>query len=541
MTQKYFLLPTAAGEARIANAQALGIPFRLSQMGVGDGNGALPVPNRERTELANEKRRADLNSLAPDPANPGQFIAEQVIPADEGGWWIREAGLYDDSGVLCYYSNVPETYKPRLAEGAGRTQVIRLVIIVTGDVRVDLKVDPSIVLATRDHVDRSVSQAALRGACKAATRVATVDNLVTLSGLQIVDDVQLVEGDRILVKNQLVEGDNGIYLAAEGNWTRAPDADADEKVRSGMLVPVDEGALNCESLWQLTSLVPVTVSTTPLRFKRAGADYFAPLASPSFIGAPTAPTPAPGDSTARLATTAFVTAAVASATRTEIGRIVLETRTTVRAGYLKLNGVLLTRADYPELWAYAIASGAVVSDADWTDGSHGAFSTGDDETTFRIPDFRGEHLRMWDAGRGVDQSRTVGSWQASQNMSHTHVASASAAPDHSHSAWTDAQGWHGHHGWTHAAGNHNHGVGGGISVQPVGRWSYRDAGGTDSVMSGFAGNHMHEFNTEGAGTHSHHIGIGYGGSHHHTVTIQNAGGTEVRVRNVAVGAFIRAF
>lgn len=156
MTQRFFLLPTAAGEARIASALAIGTSLRLTHMAVGDGNGVLPEPTRDRISLVNEKRRAPLNALTPDPDNPGQYIAEQVIPAEVGGWWIREGGLYDENGDLCYYSNIPETYKPRLAEGSGRTQVIRLVVLVTGSVSVELKIDPSVVMATRQYVDDRV-------------------------------------------------------------------------------------------------------------------------------------------------------------------------------------------------------------------------------------------------------------------------------------------------------------------------------------------------------------------------------------------------
>ena len=115
MPQTYFIIPTAAGEAKMANAQALGQPFLLTEMGVGDGNGALPVPDRNRTTLVNERRRAPINTLAPDAANPGQYLAEQIIPENVGGWWIRELGLYDADGTLCFIGNCPETYKPQLA------------------------------------------------------------------------------------------------------------------------------------------------------------------------------------------------------------------------------------------------------------------------------------------------------------------------------------------------------------------------------------------------------------------------------------------
>lgn len=153
MSQTYFAILTAIGEAKLANATALGSTLQLTQMGVGDGNGSTPLPNRSQTALVRENRRAPLNRLFVDPANASQIIAEQVIPEEIGGWWIREIGLYDTDGNLCAVANCPDTYKPVLAEGSGRTQVIRVVLIVSNTAAVQLKIDPAIVLATRGYVD----------------------------------------------------------------------------------------------------------------------------------------------------------------------------------------------------------------------------------------------------------------------------------------------------------------------------------------------------------------------------------------------------
>ncbi|WP_426346504.1 phage tail protein [Cronobacter universalis] len=153
MTAKYFALLTNQGAARLANAAALGTKLNLTQLAVGDGGGSLPVPDTTQTRLINEKRRAPLNMLSVDPVNTSQIIAEQIIPESEGGYWIREIGLYDDAGVLIAVANCPETYKPQLQEGSGRTQTIRLVLVVSATDAVALKIDPSVVLATRKYVD----------------------------------------------------------------------------------------------------------------------------------------------------------------------------------------------------------------------------------------------------------------------------------------------------------------------------------------------------------------------------------------------------
>ncbi|HID2485893.1 TPA: phage tail protein [Enterobacter cloacae] len=156
MATKYFALLTNIGAAKLANATALGAQVEITQMAVGDGNGALPTPNPAQTALVHELRRAQLNMLTVDPVNTNQIIAEQVIPEDAGGWWIREIGLFDKDGDMIAVANCAETYKPQLQEGSGRVQVIRVILIVSSTEAVTLKIDPSVVLATRKYVDDAV-------------------------------------------------------------------------------------------------------------------------------------------------------------------------------------------------------------------------------------------------------------------------------------------------------------------------------------------------------------------------------------------------
>ncbi|HGX4455441.1 TPA: phage tail protein [Escherichia coli] len=156
MTVKYYAILTNQGAARLANATMLGSKLNLTQMAVGDANGVLPTPDPAQTKLINQKRIAPLNLLSVDPNNQSQIIAEQIIPESEGGFWIREIGLYDDEGVLIAVANCPETYKPQLQEGSGRTQTIRMILVVTNTEAITLKIDPSVVLATRKYVDDEV-------------------------------------------------------------------------------------------------------------------------------------------------------------------------------------------------------------------------------------------------------------------------------------------------------------------------------------------------------------------------------------------------
>ncbi|EMH4120032.1 phage tail protein, partial [Yersinia enterocolitica] len=156
MTARFFALLTNIGAAKLANATALGTRLEITHMAVGDGGGTLPTPNPAQTQLVNEQRRAALNTLSVDPINTSQIIAEQVIPEAEGGWWIREIGLLDKDGDLIAIANCAETYKPLMQEGSGRTQTIRVILIVSSTAAVSLKIDPSVVLATRKYVDDKV-------------------------------------------------------------------------------------------------------------------------------------------------------------------------------------------------------------------------------------------------------------------------------------------------------------------------------------------------------------------------------------------------
>ncbi|MDY7245649.1 phage tail protein [Enterobacter hormaechei] len=156
MSAKFYTLLTDIGAAKLASAAALGVPLKITQMAVGDGGGVLPSPSAQQTALVAEKRRASLNMLYIDPQNSSQIIAEQVIPETEGGWWIREVGLFDETGALIAVGNCPESYKPQLAEGSGRTQTVRMVLITSSTENITLKIDPSVVLATRKYVDDKV-------------------------------------------------------------------------------------------------------------------------------------------------------------------------------------------------------------------------------------------------------------------------------------------------------------------------------------------------------------------------------------------------
>lgn len=196
MTTKYFALLTSQGAAKLANAAALGTKVQITEMALGDGGGTLPTPDPAQVKLIGEKRRASLNSLKVDAANSSQIIAEQIIPESEGGFWIREIGLFDADGVMIAVANCAETYKPQLQEGSGRTQTVRMILIVNSTTTVTLKIDPSVVLATRKYVDDAVIEVKAYADKLMATHVAAANPhkqyLQIASALSEIKDAGLV-------------------------------------------------------------------------------------------------------------------------------------------------------------------------------------------------------------------------------------------------------------------------------------------------------------------------------------------------------------
>ncbi|HAM6893024.1 TPA: phage tail protein [Escherichia coli] len=159
MSTKFKTVITTAGAAKLAAATVPGgKKVNLSAMAVGDGNGKLPVPDAGQTKLVHEVWRHALNKVSVDNKNKNYIVAELVVPPEVGGFWMRELGLYDDAGTLIAVSNMAESYKPELAEGSGRAQTCRMVIIISNVASVELTIDASTVMATQDYVDDKIAE-----------------------------------------------------------------------------------------------------------------------------------------------------------------------------------------------------------------------------------------------------------------------------------------------------------------------------------------------------------------------------------------------
>lgn len=158
MSTKFKTVITTAGAAKLAAATMPGgKKINLNVMAVGDGGGKLPEPDAGQTQLVNEVWRHTLNKISQDNRYSNYIVAELVIPPEVGGFWMRELGLYDAEGTLIAVANMAESYKPELAEGSGRAQTCRMVIIVSSVESVELSIDSTMVMATQDYVDDRIA------------------------------------------------------------------------------------------------------------------------------------------------------------------------------------------------------------------------------------------------------------------------------------------------------------------------------------------------------------------------------------------------
>ncbi|EFB3694860.1 phage tail protein [Escherichia coli] len=423
MSTKFYTLLTDIGAAKLASAAALGVPLKITHMAVGDGGGVLPTPDAKQTALVNEKRRAALNMLYIDPQNSSQIIAEQVIPENEGGWWIREVGLFDESGALIAVGNCPESYKPQLAEGSGRTQTVRMVLITSSTDNITLKIDPAVVLATRKYVDDKALE------------------------LKVYADDQMAK--------HLAAPDPHSQYAPKASPTFTGTPKAPTPAAGDNTTQVATTAFVQAALTALINGAPATLDTLKEIAAAINNDpkfsttinnalaLKAPLSSPALTGTPTAPTAAQSVNNTQIATTAFVKSAIAAMvgsapaaldTLNELAAALgndpnfATTMLNALAGKQPLDNTLtnLSGKDVAGLLAYlglgegsALPVGvpvpwpAATPPTGWLKCNGAAFSAEEYPElakaypTDKLPDLRGEFMRGWDDGRGVDSGRGI--------------------------------------------------------------------------------------------------------------------------------------
>ncbi|STI41492.1 phage variable tail fiber protein [Escherichia coli] len=391
---------------------------------------------QSRRHLVNEKRRAALNMLYIDPQNSSQIIAEQVIPENEGGWWIREVGLFDESGALIAVGNCPESYKPQLAEGSGRTQTVRMVLITSSTDNITLKIDPAVVLATRKYVDDKVLELKVYVDDKMAKHLAAPDP----------------HSQYAPKESPTFTGTPKAPTPAAGNNTTQIATTA--FVQAALMALINGAPATLDTLKEIAAAINndpkfSTTINNALALK-------APLSSPALTGTPTAPTAAQSVNNTQIATTAFVKSAIAAMvgsapaaldTLNELAAALgndpnfATTMLNALAGKQPLDNTLtnLSGKDVAGLLTYlglgegsALPVGvpvpwpSAIPPTGWLKCNGAAFSAVEYPKlarvypTNKLPDLRGEFIRGWDDGRGIDTGRSILSIQGYATEDHAH-------------------------------------------------------------------------------------------------------------------------
>ncbi|EJG7095732.1 phage tail protein [Salmonella enterica] len=156
---KFKTIITDYGKQRLIAAMSPGgTKLTLTQMAVGDGGGNPTNPDTTNTALVNEVWRAAVNSVSVDKKHSNIIIVELLIPAEVGGFWIREAGIYDEFNKLVAICSLPASEKPLLEQGSGRAQTVRMTLVISDLSTINITIDSTTIIATNDYVDNSLKE-----------------------------------------------------------------------------------------------------------------------------------------------------------------------------------------------------------------------------------------------------------------------------------------------------------------------------------------------------------------------------------------------
>lgn len=390
----YSTIHTNYGLQRLAQAETTGIPIKLIEMAVGDGNGNETTPSPSQTNLVRERFRATINRVYQNASDPLRFTAELVIPASVGGFTLREVGVFDDAGSLFVVGNLPATYKPESDEGAYADTVVRVDFMVSNASTITLQVDPNVVVVTQQWISNNVTAGTIipgGTTGQVLTKQSNADGDVIWTDPTAANVVV----DTVAEKQTLADGQVNVDLTKTITYGLAVYIE-------GIRLPQGSGA----DEW-----MPDPNITTRVIL---GKSYPAGSIFQGVNNEPAGSAPAPLERNKNLSD---VQDKATSRTNLDVfnkaetrqmapaGVVASFARDTAPTGWLKANGAAISRTAYSDLFS-AIGT---------------KFGSGDGVNTFNLPDLRGQFIRGWDDGRGVDAGRAFSSWQDSANKAHTHV------------------------------------------------------------------------------------------------------------------------
>lgn len=528
---KFKTIHTVYGLSLLTRAEATRSQINLTHMAVGDGNGNISSPNAEQTTLAREIFRAPVNRVFRDPDNQNRFTAELVIPASVGGFTLREVGIFDSDGSLFAVGNLPETYKPTVDDGACADTVVRIDFIASNADIITLKIDPNVAVATQTWISNNITAGTLipggttyqvlrkrsnvdgdtewHDPTTATVVVDVIEERQTLAANQtnVILNVVTTRGLAVYVNGARLPNDK-----STGGWMPSA-SDPDSTVVLGKSYTSGSTIILAQN--EPTGSVPYPLvrdlNLSDVPDKEAGRQNLG------------------------------VHSKDESNAAGQAGDIKYTARTSAPAGWLKANGAAISRTAYAGLFA-AIGT---------------TYGAGDGFITFNLPDLRGVFLRGLDEGRGLDPGRTIGSYQSDGIVSHSHSATSWPSGAHGHDASIGTCAPHSHAptmGWS---GNHSHGVadpghshriqnshdivgygkaGVGSSAQEGDLYTDREGTGISIIGNG---DHTHGLLIGDGGGHSHSISLSQVDPHTHYTVISDTGGSENRVKSVALVPLIK--
>lgn len=375
---QFITIHTNYGLQELARAESTGTPIRLTHMAVGDGNGNPVTPSASQTQLVRETYRTTINRVFQSPDDTLRFTAEMVIPASHGGFTMREVGVFDADGSLFAVGNLPATYKPEDTEGAYSDTVVRLDFLVSNASTITLQIDPNVVVVTQQWISNNVTAGTIlpggttgQVLAKASNADGDVHWIDPTQANVVVDTVAekqiLAAGQTIVDLTKTITYGLAVYI--EGvRLTRGSDVDdwqPDETLTNRVILgkSYPEGTkIEC------VNNEPAGSAPAPLERSKNLSDVGSKEQARNNL-----------DVFSKAETRQIAPA----------GLVAHFARNSAPSGWLKANGAAVSRTAYADLFA-AIGT---------------SFGAGDGVTTFNLPDLRGEFLRGWDDGRGLDAGR----------------------------------------------------------------------------------------------------------------------------------------
>ena len=393
---QYSTIHTAYGLAKMSLAESDDTPITITHVVVGDGNGNDVTPDVNMTSLVRERFRAPIGRSYRDVNTPNMFTVEVTIPADEGGFTLREIGVLDSDGGLIVVGNLPTTYKPTPADGAYSDTVVRVSFMVSNADIVAITLDPNVTVVTQEWISNNVT------ACMIIPGGTTGQVLKKASNAcgdtewgnpdEINITVDMIEETQTLAASQTVVdwavvSNTGLAVYVAGERLRADQWTADPMINTRIT---------------LANAYPAGTYIVGVQNEPAGT-----MPDPLLRSMNLADVPEKAIARSNLG----IYSKAETDQKAPASMVAYFARSSAPAGWLKANGAAVSRTAYAALFA-AIGT---------------TYGSGNGVSTFNLPDLRGEFVRGWDDGRGVDSGRVFGSWQAQQVQAHKHISAMGEA------------------------------------------------------------------------------------------------------------------